>query len=67
MEKTELQIAGICGSLRKKSYNRQLLNTAISLGQQEGINIVPVETGNLSLYNADQISTRGGNLYIFFC
>ena len=53
MEKTELQIAGICGSLRKKSYNRQLLNTAIHLGQQEGINIVPVEIGNLPLYNAD--------------
>jgi len=54
MEKTELHIAGICGSLRKKSYNRQLLNTAISLGRQEGINIVPVEIGNLPLYNADQ-------------
>ncbi len=53
MEKTELQIAGICGSLRKKSFNRQLLNTAIHLGQQEGINIVPVEIGDLPLYNAD--------------
>lgn len=53
MENTELQIAGICGSLRKKSFNLQLLNSAILLGKKEGLNIIPIQIGDLPLYNSD--------------
>jgi chromate reductase len=62
MENKEIVIAGICGSLRKASYNRQLLNVAIKIAATDGIRILPVEIAQLPLYNADidipEVKTR---------
>lgn len=53
MENNETVIAGICGSLRKASFNRHLLNTAISMAAAESMIIRPLEFDQLPLYNAD--------------
>ena len=53
MENNEIVIAGICGSLRKASFNRHLLNTAISMAAAESMIIRPLEFDQLPLYNAD--------------
>lgn len=53
MENKEIVIAGICGSLRKTSFNRQLLNAAIKSGAAENIIIRPLEFDQLPLYNPD--------------
>ncbi len=50
--KEEIHIVGISGSLRKGSYNTQLLRSASSL-LPEGVNMEMVAIGDLPLYNAD--------------
>jgi chromate reductase len=47
-----IKTLAFCGSLRKGSYNRMLLNTAIGL-TPEGMSIEEGEIGGLPLYNAD--------------
>lgn len=62
MENKEIVIAGICGSLRKASFNRHLLNTAIKMAASENIVIRPLEIDQLPLYNPDidmpEVQTR---------
>ena len=49
---TPCKTLAFCGSLRKASYNRMLLRTAIELAP-EGMSIEEGEIGALPLYNAD--------------
>jgi chromate reductase len=49
---TAIKTLAFCGSLRKASYNRMLLKTAIELAPQ-GMSIEKGEIGALPLYNAD--------------
>ena len=49
---TPIKTLAFCGSLRKASYNRMLLKTAIELAP-EGMSIEEGEIGGLPLYNAD--------------
>jgi len=49
---TPCKTLAFCGSLRKASYNRMLLKTAIELAP-EGMSIEEGEIGALPLYNAD--------------
>ena len=51
------RVVGFAGSLRKKSYNRALLEAAREL-VPEGMLIETVEIGDLPFYNAD-IEARG--------
>lgn len=50
--KDKIHFAGISGSLRKGSFNTQLLNSALGL-LPEGVSMEIVQIGNLPLYNAD--------------
>ncbi len=47
------QILGLCGSLRKGSFNRQLLTTACNIAKQLDANIVIGEFRDFPLYDAD--------------
>jgi chromate reductase len=47
-----LNLLGICGSLRRGSYNRMLLNTVIGM-LPDNISITTAEIGDIPLYNAD--------------
>ena len=49
---TPIETLAFCGSLRKASYNRMLLRTAIELAPEE-MRIEEGEIGGLPLYNAD--------------
>jgi chromate reductase, NAD(P)H dehydrogenase (quinone) len=46
------RIVAFAGSLRRKSYNRALINAARELAP-EGMSIEPIEVGGLPWYNAD--------------
>lgn len=48
-----MNILGICGSLREGSFNRMLLNQALSLAGQEGWKTDVVDLSSIPLYNAD--------------
>jgi len=48
----QLQLLGICGSLRRGSYNRMLLRTVIEMLPSE-IAVETAEIGDIPLYNAD--------------
>jgi chromate reductase len=52
MTTTPVKTLGFCGSLRKASYNRMLLRTAIELAP-EGMVIEVAEIDGLPVYNAD--------------
>ena len=58
MDKRELTIAGIVGSLRAVSLNRWLYNAAVELAPA-GLRIVEAPIGKLPLYNED-IDVDGG-------
>lgn len=47
-----ISVLGICGSLRKASFNRATLNTAIEL-KPPGMAIEVAEIGDIPLYNED--------------
>lgn len=47
-----IKVAAFCGSLRKASFNRMLLNEAIRLAP-EGMSLEEVEIADLPLYNTD--------------
>ncbi len=47
------RILGICGSLRRASYNRGLLRAALEVAP-EGVKIEVAEIGDLPLFNQDQ-------------
>lgn len=47
-----LHLLGICGSLRRGSYNRMLLHTVIGMLPDE-VTVEPAEIGDIPLYNAD--------------
>lgn len=47
-----LEVVGIAGSLRRGSYNRALLRTAVELAPP-GLTIVPHEIAAIPLFNAD--------------
>ena len=47
-----LQLIGICGSLRRGSYNRMLLRTVIGMLPDE-VTVETAEIGDIPLYNAD--------------
>lgn len=47
-----ITVLGICGSLRKASFNRAALNTAIEL-KPPGMTIEVAEIGDIPLYNED--------------
>jgi chromate reductase len=46
------RVVAFAGSLRRKSYNRALINAARGLAP-EGMSIEPIEVGGLPWYNAD--------------
>jgi chromate reductase, NAD(P)H dehydrogenase (quinone) len=46
------RIVAFAGSLRRRSYNRALIDAARELAP-EGMSIEPIEIGNLPFYNAD--------------
>ncbi|MGA2091296.1 MAG: NAD(P)H-dependent oxidoreductase [Endomicrobiales bacterium] len=50
-----LAALGICGSLRRGSYNLKLLKRALSIADEEGVSVGSVDQKimNLPLYNAD--------------
>lgn len=48
-----MKILGICGSLRKGSFSRMLLDQALSLSEQAGWETDRVDLGAIPLYNAD--------------
>jgi len=48
----KIKVAALCGSLRKESFNKHLLEEAIVLAP-ENIEIEKVEIGNLPLFNQD--------------
>lgn len=50
--KSNLHVTGICGSLRKDSYNMALLQAAIQL-LPEGMSLEIVSIANIPLYNQD--------------
>ncbi|ASI14193.1 chromate reductase, Class I, flavoprotein [Candidatus Mancarchaeum acidiphilum] len=52
MENSDIVILGICGSLRKDSYNRVILNAAAESGV-EGVKFKFADIGDLPLYNQD--------------
>ncbi len=52
MQNTSIQIAGLCGSLRKDSYNKKLLHIAQKLLEADGCTFQFVST-ELPSYNAD--------------
>ena len=47
-----IKTAAFCGSLRKASFNRMLLQEAIKLAPRD-LTIEEIEIGNLALYNTD--------------
>jgi chromate reductase, NAD(P)H dehydrogenase (quinone) len=51
-EAKRITVLGICGSLRKASFNRAALNTAIEL-KPPGMTIEVAEIGDIPLYNED--------------
>jgi chromate reductase, NAD(P)H dehydrogenase (quinone) len=54
-----LQVLAICGSLRKGSYNRQLMNASIGLAP-EGMTIKEAPSfANLAIYNFDDQQATG--------
>jgi chromate reductase len=53
----ELNVRGICGSLRKGSFNRAVLDAAIEVAPP-GIRVEPLEWGDLPIYNADDDGDR---------
>lgn len=49
-----IKVCGIIGSLRKRSFNRGLMNAAIEIGKGEGLDIVLFDrVGDLPLFNED--------------
>lgn len=52
MNQNPIAIAGLCGSLRKNSFNRMALN-AFAAGLPDGVKLVPVEIGQFPLYNQE--------------
>ena len=54
-----LHVAALCGSLRKESFNRKLLNVCIELKPAD-MNIEVVEIRDLPLYDQD-LMDAGGN------
>ena len=53
MATSPVRIAGICGSLRKHSYNHYLLSAALQLAP-EGMELQVISIRDLPFYNADQ-------------
>ena len=51
-EARSVRVLGICGSLRKASFNRATLNTAIEL-KPAGMTVEIAEIGDIPLYNED--------------
>jgi len=51
----ELKVIGICGSLRKGSYNKKLLKYAIKLAGEMGVQVKEIDLKelNLPLFDAD--------------
>lgn len=47
-----LKLLGVCGSLRRGSYNRMLLRTVIAL-LPDDVTVETAEIGDIPLYNAD--------------
>ncbi|MBM3598715.1 MAG: NAD(P)H-dependent oxidoreductase [Alphaproteobacteria bacterium] len=54
-----LHVAALCGSLRKESFNRKLLNVCIELKPAD-MNVEVLEIRNLPLYDQD-LMDAGGN------
>jgi chromate reductase, NAD(P)H dehydrogenase (quinone) len=48
-----MNILVICGSLRKGSYNRQLLQLAVAEAQRQGATVTEAEIGDIPLYTGD--------------
>lgn len=54
----KLNILAMCGSLRKASFNRMLMNTSISLAP-EGMTIKEGPSWLMPIYNADEQNAKG--------
>ena len=54
----KLNILAMCGSLRKASFNRMLMNTSISLAP-EGMTIMEGQSWLMPIYNADDQNAKG--------